>query len=220
MLTASCQHNNTSCSRLSLTMYDDLTIEEWIETTASKHETLSSPRIAAESSTPCANAKRCAPDEPCLRPYPTPEPQPKRRRKTCSMDDGLRLYDIDATPRAATIRPLVQHDLLTSLGHIPWLEEITIRRCQPVKARDTPRATSVNPHPHLQGIRCAPGRPSWVQRARRQNPRLCRRSEYSFRRIQGSFAAHETSYSPPCPTDRTRVCAGELIASLRAKISP
>jgi hypothetical protein len=116
MLTASCQHNNTSCSRLSLTMYDDLTIEEWIETTASKHETLSSPRIAAESSTPCANAKRCAPDEPCLRPYPTPEPQPKRRRKTCSMDDGLRLYDIDATPRAATIRPLVQQSFDSGLS--------------------------------------------------------------------------------------------------------
>jgi hypothetical protein len=55
-------------------MYDDLTIEEWIETAVSKHETLSSPRIAADSSEPSADAKRCAPDETCLQPYPTPEP--------------------------------------------------------------------------------------------------------------------------------------------------
>jgi hypothetical protein len=32
-------------------MYDDLTIEEWIETTAPEHENLSSPRIAADSDT-------------------------------------------------------------------------------------------------------------------------------------------------------------------------
>lgn len=97
-------------------MYDDLTIEEWIKTTASEHEDLSSPRIAADSSTPSTNAKRCAPDETCLQPYPTPEPQPKRRRKTWSMDEGLRLYDIDATPRAATIRPLVQRSFDSGLS--------------------------------------------------------------------------------------------------------
>jgi len=46
---------------------DDLTVEEWIETTSSSHGSLGSPRIAADSSTPSANAKRCAPDdETCL----------------------------------------------------------------------------------------------------------------------------------------------------------
>jgi hypothetical protein len=97
-------------------MYDDLTIGKWIETTASEYEALSSPRIAADSSTPSANAKRCAPDEPCLQPYPTPEPQPKRRRKTWSMDDGPSPRDVDATPRAATIRTLAQQSFDSGLS--------------------------------------------------------------------------------------------------------
>jgi hypothetical protein len=89
-------------------MYDDLTIGKWIETTASEYELLSSPKIAADSSTPSANAKRSTPDEPCLQPYPTTEPQPKRRRETWSMDNGPDPHDVDATPRAATIRTLAQ----------------------------------------------------------------------------------------------------------------
>jgi hypothetical protein len=97
-------------------MYDDLTIGKWIETTASEHEALSSPRIAANSSAPSANAKRCAPDEPCLQPYPTPEPQRKRRRKTWAMDDGPSLGDVDATPRAATIRRLAQQSFDSRLS--------------------------------------------------------------------------------------------------------
>jgi hypothetical protein len=97
-------------------MYDDSTIGKWIETIASEYETLSSPRIAADSSTPSANAKRCAPDEACLQPYPTPEPQPKRRRKTWSMDDGPSPCDVDAIPRAATIRPLAQQSFDSGLS--------------------------------------------------------------------------------------------------------
>jgi hypothetical protein len=118
MLTAYCQHNNNNRSRSwwSLTMYDDLTIEEWIKTTASEHENLGSPRIAADSSTPSTNAKRCAPDETCLQPYPTPDPQPKRRRKMCSTDDSPGHHDIDATPRAATIRPLVHKSFDSALS--------------------------------------------------------------------------------------------------------
>jgi hypothetical protein len=97
-------------------MYDDLTIEKWIETTASEDEALSSPRIAADSSTPSANAKRCAPDEPYLQPYPTPEPQPKRRRKTWSMDDGPSPRDVDATPRAATFYLFAQQSFDSRLS--------------------------------------------------------------------------------------------------------
>jgi hypothetical protein len=100
----------------SLTMYDDLRIKKWIETTASEHEALSSPRIAADSGTPSANAKRCAPDETCLQPYPTLEPQPKRRRKTWSMDDGSSPHDVDATRRAATIRPFAQQSFDSGLS--------------------------------------------------------------------------------------------------------
>lgn len=97
-------------------MYDDSTIEKWIKTTASKHENYDSPRIAADPGPPSASAKRRAPDETWLRSYPTPEPQPKRRRKTGSMDEGIRGRDGDTTPRAATIRPLVQQSFDSGLS--------------------------------------------------------------------------------------------------------
>jgi len=157
MRTASCQHNNDTRSRSwqSLTMYDDSTIEEWIETTSSVYGHLSSPMIAADSSTPSATAKRCAPDdETCLPPYPTPEPQPKRRRKTWSMDDGPGPHDTDATPRAATIRLLAQQSFDSGLSSTTSSQASVTSRgskrsCQPVQTRDTPRTTSVYPPTHL-----------------------------------------------------------------------
>jgi hypothetical protein len=138
---ALCQHNNTSRPWWSLTMYDDLTFGKWIETTASKCEALSSPRIAADSSTPSADAKRCAPDdETCLQACPKTEPQHERRRKAWSMDDGLRPHHTDPAPRAATIRPLVQQSFDSGLSSTTFSQASVISR-----GSKRSRSTAVSP---------------------------------------------------------------------------